>query len=159
MGRAHDAEVATVERGDALGSEPLRHGDGAGVGAAETQIAVPVDELADAAPVGNRERLDNDHAVDDRRVQGDLAVGPDLTIDEVGRVGDDETSGDERAVVVLEQGPAGCVIGVVAVGSGHQHAGVDDEHAQERPKPSASISSASRAVRPDVEAPIPANAR
>jgi hypothetical protein len=63
------------------------------------------------------------------------------------------------AVVLLEDGAAGCVVGVVAVGGGHQHAGVDDEHAQARPKPSASISSASRAVRPELDAPIAANAR
>ncbi len=47
-------------------------------------------------------------------------------------------------------------IGVV--GRGQQHTRVDDEHDQSGPNPSASISSASRAERPEVDEPIPTNA-
>ena len=49
-------------------------------------------------------------------------------------------------------------IGVIPIGGSDQHPRVNDQHAESRPKPSLSISSASRALRPDVDAPIPTNA-
>ena len=55
----------------------------------------------------------------------------------------------------LQQLAAGCVVGVAAIGGSKQHAGVDDQ--RQRPNPSASMSSASAAVRPELDAPIATN--
>ncbi len=159
MRGAHDPEVAGVDRGDPAHVEPFGDCDEAGVGPAESQVPITVNELADTVPVSSYERLNYEPTLDNRRVQRDLTVGPDLTIDEVRGLGNDQSGRHERSIVILEQRAAYSVIGVAAVGGGNQHAGVDDEDAQERPNPSASSSSASRAVRPDVDAPIPANAR
>lgn len=92
-------EVALIDGGDTGDTKSFGDSNNAGVGAAESEISVAVDENSDAFPVG-----------------------------------------------------------VVAVSGGNEHAGVYDQHDQSRPNPSARISSASRALRPDIDAPIPANA-
>lgn len=51
MGGPDDAEVAVVEGGDLGGAEAFGDGDEAGVGAAEGEVGVAVDELGDSGPV------------------------------------------------------------------------------------------------------------
>ncbi len=47
-----DAEVSAVQGGDAFRPEAFSDGDQAGVGAAEGQVLVALDEIPDALPVG-----------------------------------------------------------------------------------------------------------
>jgi len=55
----------------------------------------------------------------------------------------------------LQQLPAGRAVGIASIGGSEQHAGVDDQ--RQRPNPSASVSSALAAVRPEFDAPSATN--
>src|SRR3954451_275539 len=138
MGRTHDGEVSAVEVCESQHAEPLGDGYEAGVGAAEGKVAVLVDEVVDALPVGSGERLGDECALGECDVERDLAGSPDLALDQVAGFGYDAGGGDERAVVVFEQRPAGGVVGIAAIGGGLEYPRVDDQPAQERPKPPAS---------------------
>ncbi|CAN5639712.1 hypothetical protein BH10ACT2_BH10ACT2_22040 [soil metagenome] len=50
--RANDAEMGAIQGRDTCRSETFRDGDQAGVGSAEGQILVAVDEISDALPIG-----------------------------------------------------------------------------------------------------------
>ena len=112
VGGAHDPEVALIERCDEAGAEALSNGDEAGVAAAEGQVLVAADEFSDALPVGRCERFDTERAIDDR-----------------GR--------DEWPIVGFQQGSAGYVVVVVSVRGRDEDTGINDEHVQSRPNPSA----------------------
>ncbi len=91
-----------------------------------------------------------------RLVEGRFGMWAELPVDQVGRLSNHEGGGDELPVVALEQRAAGEVVGVVAV-SGRQQGPVSMSSTQ-RPKPSASNSSASAAPFVEPEAPMAANA-
>jgi hypothetical protein len=121
-----------------------------------SRVGVAGDELADALPVLKVQAGDLQLAADDGGIQGGFGVRAELPVDQVGGLGDDHAGGDQRPVVAFQQRPARVVVLVGAVSGGHQRAGVDDQLQESRPKPSASMSSASAACRPDVEEPMPA---
>lgn len=71
------------------------------------------------------------------------------------RLGEHRLGGDQRARMRLEQVATDLMRLIAPVGRDEQHAGVDQQG--QRPNPPASISSASAAVRPDVDSPIATN--
>lgn len=67
--------------------------------------------------------------------------------------------GDQRTGVAFEQCSAGGMVDVVSVRGGDERPGVDDQHAEARPKPSANSSSARAAPREDRDEPTAAKGR
>lgn len=124
----HDCEVAVVEGGDAGDAEAFGDGDQAGVGAAEAEVGVGLDEFTDAGPVVWAERFDGEVAVDDRRVERGFGVWAEFSVEEVGGFGDDEGGGDERPGVVADYPGGSGVVAVGAVGGRDDDAGIDDQH-------------------------------
>ncbi len=125
---------------------------------APLDVLVAVDELSHPRPICTGHRLDCECMFDDRGVQRDLAGGADLTIDQIGSLGDNHRGGDERTVIgsnnELQAAKSGSLRSAAATSTPLSTINTS----QDCPNPSASISSTSRAVRPDVDAPIPTNA-
>ena len=96
-------------------------------------------------------------ALRDRSEERRFCSGPELSCNQVRGLGDDEMARD-KLIGRLNDFDAGDVVGVSVVRCGEKDSGVNNEHDQSRPNPSANISSASRAPRPDVDEPIPTNA-
>jgi hypothetical protein len=92
-----------------------------------------------------------------RSLSENAGLTTELSCDQVRGLGDDEMARD-KLIGRLNDFDAGDVVGVSVVRCGEKDSGVNDEHDQSRPNPSANISSASRAPRPDVDEPIPTNA-
>ncbi len=57
-----------------------------------------------------------------------VGLGAELALKQIGRLGDDHRSGDERAGVGLEQVPVLGVMAIRPVGCCDERAGVDDQH-------------------------------
>jgi hypothetical protein len=127
MARTDDAEVATVERCDFGGIEPLRCRDHRGVYGAERQVAVLGDELRDANGVTGMQRLDRKAAAGEIAEEADLRLPAQPSFEQVGDLRDDEGGEDEGAWVGFEQLQAGGVVGVVCVDVGVEGAGVEDQ--------------------------------
>jgi hypothetical protein len=99
VGRPHDAEVATVQGGDGVGTQPFGGCGNGGVDRSERQVAISVDELGDAEPVASGNRLDQEITRGDVAEEADLGGGADSGSDEVGHFGDDEGGHDKWTVV------------------------------------------------------------
>ena len=153
--RADEAEMASVKGADAGCAESLSDRDEAAVDAAEMLIGVLNSERCDSSPIGCRERLDANLAGRRGLVQRGFGRRSELPVDQPSGLGDHEPGRDERSGMRLQQLPAGPVVGIASIGGSEQHAGVDDQ--RQRPNPSASMSSASAAVRPELDAPIATN--
>lgn len=80
MRGANDAEVSAVQGGDTCRAEAFSDGDHAGVGSAERQILVAVDEFSDALPVDCSKGLDNEGAVDDRVAERWFGVWAEFSV-------------------------------------------------------------------------------
>ena len=65
--RPHDAEVAAVDRGNLLHSQPLGGRDDRGVDGSEREVAIARGELGDAQPVSS------DNGLDAERTRGEVA--------------------------------------------------------------------------------------
>lgn len=76
----HDMEVTVVEGGDPLDAVSFGESDERGIGAAEAEICVALDELADAFLARGVEVLDAELAVEDRRVERHLSVGAEFSV-------------------------------------------------------------------------------
>lgn len=137
--------------------EPLGDCDDTGVGTAEGKVDVLFDEIGDTVQIGPGQRLDHHIALRDRSEERRFCSGPELSCNQVRGLGDDEMARD-KLIGRLNDFDAGDVVGVSVVRCGEKDSGVNNEHDQSRPNPSANISSASRAPRPDVDEPIPTNA-
>jgi hypothetical protein len=76
-----DAEVAAVEGCDPGELQALGDGDKAGVGAAEAEVGVGLDQLGDPARVGGRDRLDLElavgHCLEEPRFRESAELSPD----------------------------------------------------------------------------------
>lgn len=142
-----------IQRGDPVGAEALRQGDHTRVGAAERAAGVPVDEFGDAAPVGLVQVLNDKFTRRERAEEGRLGSRTELSRDEVARLGDHQPGRDERFALLREKAGARRMVRIVGVGRGQDDTRVDDQRRHVRPKPSASMASASRAVRPVLDAP------
>lgn len=118
MARAHNAEVAAIERRHLGGVEPLRGGDHRGVDGAKRQVAIFGDELGYANRVTGVQRLDREAAAGEIAEEADLGFPAETRLDQIGNLGDDEGGDDERARMGLEQLQAGRVVGVVGVDVG-----------------------------------------
>lgn len=90
MPRAHDPEVPLIEGGHLDGAQPFGQRDQAGVGATEREVAVALHEVGDAGVVGGGERLDQNVAGGDGAEEAGLGGRPELPVDQVGGLGDDE---------------------------------------------------------------------
>ena len=77
-------EMAMVEGGNSLFAVPFGQRDEPGVGAAQAQVGVSGDEVANALPVLDRERLDMQLAVEDRLVEQRLDARAEFTVEQVG---------------------------------------------------------------------------
>ena len=128
MRGAHDAEVGAVQGGDACRSEAFGDRDEAGVGSAERQVLVAVDELSDTLPVNASERLDREGSVDDRVVERWFGVWSELAGEQVDGFGNDHRSGHQWPGCCFEELEAGVVAAVVAIGGSDEWAGVYDQH-------------------------------
>ena len=71
-------EVSAVESGDSCRSQTFGDGDQACVSAAERQVVVSIDKLADALPIGRDDRLDGERSIDDCVVERCFGVGSQL---------------------------------------------------------------------------------
>src|SRR5664279_1310805 len=117
-----------VEGGDALFAVPFGQRDEPGVGAAQAQVGVSCDEVANALPVLDGECLDMQLAVEDRLVEQRLDARAEFAVEQVGGLGDDHGGGGQRLRLGGEQLGGRLVVGIGAVGSCNKHAGVDDQH-------------------------------
>lgn len=154
MSRSDHAEVTAVERRDDSLPEPLADRDDAHIRPAEWQIRIDLHQLGRSNQVRACERFDADLAAGDRAEEACLGFGTKLSADEVCRLGDDERRRSQLGGG-LKQCRAGEMVRVSLVGSRYEDAGIDEQRCRSRPNPSASISSASDAARPDLEDPMP----
>jgi hypothetical protein len=74
--RAHNAEVAAVERGDRREAQTLGHENETRVDATEMLIGVLLGQRGDPLPVASRKRLNFDLTVGDRAVESASAPAP-----------------------------------------------------------------------------------
>ncbi len=132
---ANDAEVSAVQGGDPCRAEAFSDRDQAGVGSAEGQVLVAVDELSDALPIGCGEGLDGEGAVDDRVVERRFGVCAEFSGEQVDRFGNDHRGGDQWPGRGFEELKAGLVVAVGAIGGSDEWAGVNDQHWSVATKP------------------------
>src|SRR5699024_3814341 len=95
MCRADYGEVPVIESGDALFTVSFSERDDSGVGAAEPQVSVRGDQIADPSPVSAGERFNMQSLVQDRLVEKDLSPGTQLALEQIGGFGDHHRSGDQ----------------------------------------------------------------
>lgn len=94
--RANDVEVAMVERRDSGGNQMLGQDDDAGIGVAQVEVVVGVDEFCDPNPIGAFERLHQQIAIDDRLVEQSLGRRAAAPGDQVRGFGNDHGRCEER---------------------------------------------------------------
>jgi hypothetical protein len=82
VARAHNAEVAVVERRDRCEAQALGHDNETGVDATEMLICVLLGQRGDPLPVASCERLNFDLTVGDRAVESCFGVRPELAVQE-----------------------------------------------------------------------------
>lgn len=128
LARAGDPEVAVIERCDFDHIEPLCDGHQARIRPTQREVRVLVDQLGDPLAVVRRQRLEVDVAACHRAIEGRFGRASKLPLDQVCRLGQDESCGDEIFDRGIKQIYAGLVVGVTLVGRRDEDAGVGDQH-------------------------------
>lgn len=134
MRRAHDREVAAIERRDGRDPESLRGDDDGGINGPERQIFIRDDELGDPDPVRGIDGFGDEGAGREVSEEPCLGVRTQSLLDEVGDLRDDEMRNDERTGMRREQFEACVVVPVVLVDVGVQRTGVDQERYRFAPR-------------------------
>jgi hypothetical protein len=131
VARADDVEVTMVERchlGDAKAFGDRDHG---GIGRAEREVGVRVDQFSHALVVEDLEVDDSECLLGDRAEKCALDLRSAGAAEEVADLGHNGCRDEDRAareVQAREQVRAGAVVGVAPVRRGDERAGVADDH-------------------------------
>ena len=123
-------EMTAVERHHDLGTDPLGKGDHAGVRAAEWEVGVGLDELADAVEVLTGGALDVEGP--EAAQEGCFGPRPEPASNKIGCLGDDLGGNDQPEIRSREDRVTSLVVVVVGVGRRVERAGVND---REHPEP------------------------
>lgn len=121
--RGNRSEVASVQRDkdgrpDALGERDYR-----GIGAAEREVRVPLDELGNPLEVLRSWPFDVKRS--EASEEPGLGISPQAHRDEVSRLGDDQRWDDQSEVSAGQNSDASAVVVVVAIRGRIQRTGVN----------------------------------
>src|SRR3954454_339632 len=133
MGGADDREMAPVEGGDPIDAQALGDGDERGIGPAETEVRVPLNQVGHAHDVGSGQLCQLQPAGPEVAKKPDLDVGSTPLVEEVTDLRQHGGWNKERLSEGLEQPRRGVVVCVCGSGSGDEDVRVDEDHS--RPKP------------------------
>ena len=103
---SYDAEVSAVERRERAELHAFGDDDEAGVGAAEAEVGVGLDQLGDPPCICGCDGLDLEFAVGDGAEELGFRGRAELSADQVGGFGDHERGGYERARVLIASAQA-----------------------------------------------------
>jgi hypothetical protein len=131
VARAHDVEVPVVERCDLGKAEPLGDCDDCGVGRAEREVGIRLDQFGHTFVVGNFQIDDSDRPLSDRAKECALDLRSAGAAEEIADLGDNRGGDENRAareVQAREQVRAGAVVGVASIRRGHERTGIAHDH-------------------------------
>jgi hypothetical protein len=125
--RAHDGEVAPVDRRDLGDAQPFGGGDDGRVHGAQRQVTIAGNQLCDPQPVGDGHRINGERSVGEVAEEADLWLDAEAGRQQIDDLGDDQGRDDERAGMGLEQFECGEVVCVVGVDVCVERSSVDDK--------------------------------
>lgn len=131
MPRADDAEVAVVEGRDFGDPQPFGDRDHGGVGGAEREVGVGVDQVGHALVVSEFEVDDDDRLLGDRAKERALDPRTAGAGEQVADFGHDRCRDEDWAPRKMQPGEqigAGPVVRVAAVGGCDERPGIADDH-------------------------------
>jgi len=122
-----DREMSPVECGDRSLVESFGGSYYGCVDRPQWQIAVLMDELGDAEPVGRSDRFDSQVAACEVAQEANLGVGAEPSPDEIDDLGDHQRRYNEWLGVVEKECEAGFMMAIVGVDIGVKRASIDYE--------------------------------
>ncbi len=144
VARAHDAEVAMVDRGQGAQRQALSHGDHAGVDQSEVEIGVADNQLGAAGPVLRHEIDQRQIAGGDRAHESRFGRRTQPRTDHPGGFGGYRSREQQLlAMTIGEQIGRSLVPAIISIGRSDEHAGVDNDAASRTHPPAERRCSAS----------------